>query len=54
LLRVRVRDQELREATKDLSLRINLFGDANGDGLVGINELQIVINSYLGVYPLAD
>lgn len=51
---VKVVDQNLSEATKDLSLKINLLGDADGDGLVSINELQIVINSYLGVFPLVE
>jgi hypothetical protein len=49
--RVKVTDQVGTEATKDLSLKISLLGDANGNGSVAINELQIVINSYLGIYP---
>lgn len=49
--RVKVVDKNSSEATKDLSLKINLLGDADGNGTVAINELQIVINSYLGIYP---
>jgi hypothetical protein len=48
---VRVTDKNSLEATKDLILSILLLGDSNGDGSVAINELQIVINSYLGKYP---
>jgi hypothetical protein len=51
--RVKVMDQT-GSATKDLSLKISLLGDSNGDGSVAINELQIVINSYLGIYPMAE
>ena len=48
---VMVVDNTPLEATKDLILSIILLGDSGGDGLVAINELQIVINSYLGIYP---
>jgi hypothetical protein len=52
--KLKVIDKNLWEAIKDLSLKISLLGDANGDGVVSINELQIAINSYLGVYPSAE
>lgn len=53
LFTVKVMAQGGLEATKDLSLKIKLLGDANGNGSVAINELQIAINSYLGIYPAA-
>ncbi len=48
---VKVVDANRLEGLQNLSLKINLSGDLNGDGTVAINELQIAINSYLGVYP---